>query len=178
MIRGLSRGLDPVVTGRTSPRRDSDVSKGRAGPCHRAVATVSRHRSREVSHRFSLRNGIVVTLRATPGSHSVMGKERRLPIGRPMATVAIQGRGKMVRRLKGGDDPPSGRVTLHTLSRSPTKHPLDVASLTRNLSMSARELKSGCSMIKFHIGSTALRSNRTSPPAQRQQEKDRSRAAE
>ena len=89
MGRGLSRGLDPVMTGGTGTRRNSEMPEGHAGPGNGPVAIVTGHGRRDVRGGFPLRGAIVVTLRTGARRHPVMGKEGRRPICRPVAAVAV-----------------------------------------------------------------------------------------
>jgi hypothetical protein len=80
-----------------------------------------------------------------------MGKKSRRPIGRPMATAAVDHGRQVVRRLKGGDDSPAGGVALHTLRRRSSENALQVAPLTYHLRMAATEREAGAAVIDFDI---------------------------
>lgn len=151
MGRGLSRGLDSVMTGRAGARFDSKVPERYAGPGNGPVAIVTGHRCLDVSSGFSLHHAVVVARRTTSWRYTIMSKEGRLPIGRAMATITIHSRRQMVDRLDGGDDPPAGGVALHTLRGGSPKDALHVTPLAHNLRVPAAEREAGAAVIDSDI---------------------------
>ena len=91
MGRGLSRGLDPVVTGGTGTRRDSLMCEGSPRPAHGAVAAIASHCGRNMSSWLARRDSLVMAFGAGSRSHTVVRKKRGRPICCPMAAVAIDG---------------------------------------------------------------------------------------
>jgi hypothetical protein len=80
-----------------------------------------------------------------------MGKEGRLPTGRPVATIAVDGGGQVVGRFERGYDSSAGRVALHTLRGCPAKDTLKVTALTLNLRMAAGEREASDIVINFDV---------------------------
>ena len=101
VVRGLSRGLDPVMTGRATAWRHPDVPKRRTDPRHRAMATIAGHRGGNMRRGFALYRAVVVTSGAGPGRHPVMRKEGGFPVCRAVTAAAVRRRRQVVRRLKG-----------------------------------------------------------------------------
>jgi len=149
--RGLSRGLDPVMTGRTGARFDSKVPEGQAGPGNSLVAIVTRHRRRDVRSGFPLHHVVVVARRTTSWRYTIVSKEGRLPIRRAMATITVHSRRQMVDRLDRGDDSPPGGVALHTLRGRPPKDALQVTPLAHNLRVAPAEREAGAAVIDSDI---------------------------
>jgi hypothetical protein len=77
-------------------------------PAHGPVATVAGHGRRNMSSRLAGRGSLVMAFGAGSRSDTVMGKERRRPICRPVTAVAVDGGRQVVRRLKGGHDSSAG----------------------------------------------------------------------
>ena len=151
MGRGLSRGLDPVMAGRTGARFDTKVPEGYAGPGNSPVAIVTRHRRRDVRSGFPLHHVVVVACRATSWRYTIMSKEGRPPIGRAMATITVHCRRQMVDRLERGDDSPAGRMALHTLRGGSPKNALQVTPLANHLRVASGERKAGAAVIDSDV---------------------------
>jgi hypothetical protein len=77
-------------------------------PTHGSVATVAGQSRRNMSRRFADGDSLIVAFGAGSRSHTVMGKERRRPICRPVTTVAVDRGRQVVRRLKGRHDSTTG----------------------------------------------------------------------
>ena len=77
-------------------------------PAHGPVATVAAHGRRNMRRRLAYCGSLVMAFGAGSRSNTVMGKERRRPICRPVAAVAVDGGRQVVRRLKGGHDSTTG----------------------------------------------------------------------
>jgi len=155
VVRWLSSGLDSVMTGRTGAPRDSNVLEGHAGPAHGPMAIVTRYGCRNMRGGFALHGDIVMTGRTGTRCHPVMGKERRFPICRPVAAVAVDRGRQVVRRLKCRYDSSAGRMALHTLRGGPPIDALKVTALTIDLGMAAAERETGAAMIDFYVRATA-----------------------
>jgi hypothetical protein len=145
------RSLDTVVTSYTSTWPNSRMFEGRTSPANRSVTTVAGHGRRNMSRRLACHDCLVMAFGTGSRSDTVMGKKRRRPISRPMATAAVNHGREVVRRLKGGDDAPTGGVALHTLRRRAAKNALQMAPLTHNLRMAAAERETGAAVIDFDI---------------------------
>ena len=139
------------MTGRTGAWGDSNVLEGHGGPAHGPVAIVAGYGRRDVLPGFALHDDIVVALRTGARRHSVMGKEGRFPISRPVATITVHRRRQMAGRFERRDNPPAGRVALHTLGGSSPKDALNVAALTLDLCMAAAEREAGGAVIDFNV---------------------------
>jgi len=149
--RGLSRGLDPVMTGRTGARFDSKMPEGHAGPGNGPVAIVTGHRRLDVRSGFPLHHAVVVARRTTARRYAIMSKEGRLPIGRAMATITVHSRRQMIDRLDGGDDSTAGGVALHTLRGGSPEDALQVTPLAHNLRVAPAEREAGAAVIDSDI---------------------------
>lgn len=80
-----------------------------------------------------------------------MREECRLPIGRPVTAITINGGRQVVRRFECSNDSSTWRVTLHALGRSTAEYALKVASLTLNLGMPAGEGKARDTVIDLNF---------------------------
>lgn len=89
MIGRFSASLNPVVTGRTSAWRHSDMLERGVRPRHGAMAAIAGHRRGKVGGRLALGDGVVMAPSATARGDAVVRKEGRFPIGGPVATAAI-----------------------------------------------------------------------------------------
>lgn len=151
VVRRFSSGLDPVMTGRTGASRNSNVLEGHAGPAHGPVAIVAGYGRRNVCTGFALHGDIVMTGRTGARCHSVMGKERRFPICRSVAAVAVDRGRQVVCRLKCRYDSSAGRMALHTLRGGPSIDALNVTALTIDLGMATAERETGAAVIDFNV---------------------------
>ena len=89
MGRRLPTGLDPVMTGRAGAWHNSKMPEGQAGPGNSPMAIVAGHGRLNVRDGFSLYRAVVMTLRTTSWSYTIMRKERWCPICRSVATATV-----------------------------------------------------------------------------------------
>ena len=143
LVTGGYTGCVNPVTGRTGAGQHTGVIITTSDERPRATALpvtgIARRSSTHMAGRLTHGNRSIVTLRTGSRQNAIVRKERRLPVRGAMATVTVYGRRKVVCRFECGHDSPSGRVTLHALSRSASKYPLKMASLALDLSMAAGE---------------------------------------
>lgn len=151
MGRGLSRSLDPVMTGRTGAWFDPQVPEGYAGPGNSPVAIVTRHRRLDVRSGFPLHHVVVVARRTTSRRYTIMSEEGWPPIGCAMATITVHCRRQMVDRLESGDDSSAGGMALHTLRRGSPKDALQVTPLAHHLGVAPAERETGTTMINSNV---------------------------
>ena len=76
------------------------MSKRHTRPGNSPVTVVARHGRRDVGYRLSLNSAVVMAFRTTSRGNTIVRKERRLPIGRTMATIAVHRGRQMIGRLK------------------------------------------------------------------------------
>jgi len=142
------------MTGLTGASRNSNVLEGHAGPAHGPMTIVTRYGRRNMRGGFALHGDIVMACRTGTGCHPVMGKERRFPICRPVAAVAVDRCRQVVRWLKCRHDSSARRMALHTLRGGPPIDALKVTALTIDLGMTAAERETGAAVIDFNVRAT------------------------
>ena len=104
---------------------------------------------------FSLYRTVVVASRAAARSDTVVSKERRLPVRRPVAAVTVDRRGQVVSWFERGHDAPTGRVALETLCRRAFKNSLQVTPFAFHLGMATSQRKSRHAVVNLDIGPDA-----------------------
>jgi len=100
--------LHSIVTGDASTGSNPGMCEGYCRPHRRTMAGIARLRSGNMSRRFPPLDGIVMASGAGSGSHSIVRKKCRYPVGRAVATATIHRRREMIRRLERRHHPSSG----------------------------------------------------------------------
>ncbi len=95
MSRGLASSLNPVVTGHARAGGNAEMPEGCAGPRNRPMAIFAGHGCWNVRCRLSLHRAVVMTLRTTSRSDTIVRKKCRLPTRCTVTAVAIH-RGRQV----------------------------------------------------------------------------------
>lgn len=100
MSRGLAASLNPVVAGHARAGGNAEMLEGCAGPRNRPVAIFAGHGCWNVRCGLSLHRAVVMTLRTTSRSDTIVRKKCRLPARCTVTAVAIHRGRQVVGRLK------------------------------------------------------------------------------
>ena len=100
MSRGLASSLNTVVTGHARAGDNAEMPEGCAGPRNRPMAIFAGHGCWNVRCGLPLHRAVVMTLRTTSRSDTIVRKKRRLPARCTVTAVAIHRGRQVVGRLK------------------------------------------------------------------------------